>query len=107
MKLLFDQGTPAPLRGFLSGHSVSTAYEQGWHTLKNGELLARAHANGFDAIVTTDQNLRYQQNLTGRPAVVVLMTTNWPRIRAAVARVVDAVSMIGPDTYVEIEFPDL
>ena len=47
MKVLFDQGTPAPLRELLSGHKVSTAYELGWSTLRNGELLAMAEAGGF------------------------------------------------------------
>ena len=77
MRLLFDQGTPAPLRNHLPGHIVETAYEKGWSNLKNGELLARAESEGFDALITTDQNLRHQQNLTGRKiSVVVLLTTS-------------------------------
>ena len=66
VKVLFDQGTPVPLREFLSGHEVSTAYELGWSTLRNGELLAMAEARGFQVFVTTDTNLRYQQNLQER-----------------------------------------
>lgn len=58
MKVLFDQGTPVPLREFLSGHEVSTAYELGWSTLRNGELLAMAEAGGFQVFVTADTNLR-------------------------------------------------
>jgi hypothetical protein len=54
VKVLFDQGTPVPLRRALPGHDVSTAYEMGWSTLMNGELLAAAEAAGFAAIVTTD-----------------------------------------------------
>lgn len=60
MKVLFDQGTPVPLRNHLPRHAVETAYERGWGGLRNGELLARAEAEGFDALVTTDQNLRHQ-----------------------------------------------
>lgn len=60
MRVLFDQGTPVPLRHFLSGHEVSTAYELGWATLKNGELLGLAEERGFEVLVTTDGNLRYQ-----------------------------------------------
>jgi hypothetical protein len=45
VRILFDQGTPAPLREFLTGHSVETAYEKGWSMLRNGELLARAHVS--------------------------------------------------------------
>ena len=58
MKILFDQGTPAPLRRFLSGHEIRTAYEMGWQSLQNGDLLERAQTAGFAAIITTDQNLR-------------------------------------------------
>jgi hypothetical protein len=60
---------------------VSTAYELGWAALSNGELLAAAEDN-FDVLVTTDRNLRHQQNLTGRRlSILVLPTTSWPRLR--------------------------
>ncbi|MCY3981685.1 MAG: hypothetical protein OXF51_07965 [Alphaproteobacteria bacterium] len=50
--------------------------------LENGELIRRAEEEGYEVIVTTDQNMRYQQNLAGRKlAVVVLMATAWPRVR--------------------------
>ena len=65
MRILLDQGTPAPLRTALVGHQVSTAHELGWAALSNGELLAAAE-DDFDVLVTTDRNLRHQQNLTGR-----------------------------------------
>ena len=54
MRILFDQGTPVPLRDHLIGHVVTTAFELGWSTLKNGELLAAAEAS-FDTLITTDQ----------------------------------------------------
>jgi len=66
MKILFDQGTPVPLRTFLKGHEVETAYERKWAGLENGALLDAAHEAGFDILVTTDQNLQYQQNLATR-----------------------------------------
>lgn len=59
MRILFDQGTPAPLRHLLRGHEVSTAYERGWSTLKNGELLVAAEDQGLEVLVTTDRNLKY------------------------------------------------
>ena len=106
MKLLFDQGTPVPLRNHLPRHTVETAHERGWSDLVNGDLLARAEAEGFDALVTTDQNIRYQQNLAGRRiGVLVLMTTSWPRIRAHVDLVVQAADNLGPGAYEEISFP--
>lgn len=105
MKILFDQGTPVPLRRSLSHHEIITAFEQGWAALQNGDLLSAAEAAGFQVIVTTDQNLRYQQNLPSRRlAVIVLMTTNWPLIREHVELVVAAVDKIGPGEYSEIKF---
>ena len=104
--MLFDQGTPVPLRQALTGHSVSTAYELGWATLKNGELLRFAEEKGFEVLVTTDTNLRYQQNLADRRiAVVVLSTTSWPRIRVAVEYVASAVNSASAGSYVEVSVP--
>jgi hypothetical protein len=57
MLILFDQGTPVPLRRFLAGHTVKTAAEQGWSTLANGSLLDAAEAAKFEVLVTTDKNL--------------------------------------------------
>jgi predicted nuclease of predicted toxin-antitoxin system len=106
MRLLFDQGTPVPLRKYLLNHVVETAYERGWSNLKNGDLLSQAEAEGYDALITTDQNLRYQQNLSGwRISVVVLMTTNWPRIKNHVDQVVQAIDNLHPSRYQEIQFP--
>ena len=71
MKILFDHGTPAPLRLRLAGHEISTAYEMGWARLSNGDLLAAAE-KAFDVFITTDQNLRYQQNLAGRRLAILV-----------------------------------
>ena len=60
MVVLLDQGVPAPLRHYLSRHTVKTASDHGWATLANGDLLNAAEAQGFDVFVTTDKNLRYQ-----------------------------------------------
>ena|SRR6266513_635073 len=104
MKIIFDQGTPAPLRNGLSGHSVSTAFELGWSSLANGELLQQAEGQ-FDLLITTDQNLRYQQNLTGRKlAILVLPTTSWPEIKTHEAEVAAAVDAIKPGEYRELRW---
>jgi predicted nuclease of predicted toxin-antitoxin system len=80
VKFLFDQGTPVPLRRLLPGHDVSIAYEMGWSTLMNGELLAAAETAGFAAIVTTDKNIRHQQSVAGRRfGILVLPTTDWSK----------------------------
>jgi len=105
MKILFDQGTPAPLRHALIGHQVTTAFEKGWGHLENGSLLREAEANGFEALVTTDQNLKYQQNLRGRKiAILVLPTTSWPKIQQHANEVVTAVNALMPGEYLELDF---
>jgi len=106
MKLLFDQGTPIPLRNYLTDHTVETAFEKGWSKLGNGDLLTRAEADGFDALITTDQNLRHQQNLTGRKiSIVVLLTTSWPRIKNHIALIIQTIDNSHPGSYEEIPFP--
>ena len=106
MRVLFDQGTPAPLRHLLTGHAISTAYELGWSTLKNGELLAAAESQGYEVLVTTDTNLKYQQNLASRRiAILVLSTTSWPRIKAAADTVTLAINAALPGQFIEIAVP--
>jgi len=103
MRVLFDQGTPVPLRKHLSAHKVSTAYELGWGSLENGALLKHAENQGFEVLVTTDQNLKYQQNLVNRKiAVVVLCTTSWPRIQKSLPAIVEVIGSIQENGYVEI-----
>lgn len=102
MKILFDQGVPVPLRKFLTGHAVSTAFENGWSQLANGDLLSAAETQ-YDAFITTDQNLEYQQNLVGRRiAILVLPTTNWPRLREQVEIIVEAVEGLRPQDFVAL-----
>lgn len=106
MRILFDQGTLVPLRRSFSGHQVDTAYEQGWGALQNGDLLRAAEAAGFGAIVTTGQNLRYQQNRAERKlAILVLLTTDWRSIRQHTEYVATAVNRLGTGTCVELPFP--
>ena len=101
MRVLFDQGTPVPLRSHFSVHTVETAYEKGWSALRNGELLAKAEAE-FELFVTTDRNLRHQQNLAGRRiAILVLPTTSWPRLAPAGGKIAELAEKIGPGQIVE------
>ena len=103
MKVLFDQGTPVPLRRYLNHHSVSTAYEMGWSTLQNGELLAASEAQGFEILVTTDTNLKYQQNLENRKiCIVVLLSTSWPKIQRRVDAVAAALDAASSGGYIEV-----
>lgn len=106
MRVLFNQGTPVPLRQFLTQHEVTTAYELGWSTLKNGDLLDAAEADGFAVMVTTDTNLRYQQNLSSRRiAIVVLNTPSWPRIQRALAQVISVIDQATEGAFAEIAIP--
>ena len=104
MRILFDQGTPVPLRSALAAHHVETAYERGWATLQNGDLLTAAEQNGFDLLMTTDQSLKYQQNLpTRRIAIVVLRSANWRLIQTKLDAIRDACQAIGNGGYIEVE----
>jgi predicted nuclease of predicted toxin-antitoxin system len=106
MPILFDNGTPAPLRDALQGHIVVEAIERGWDRLTNGELIAAAEAEGFELLLTTDKNMRHQQDLTGRKiAFVVISNQQWPTLRHHVERVVAAVNAATPGSYSEVEIP--
>ena len=102
MKILFDQGVPVPLRKFLIRHSVVTAYEKGWSALQNGALLAAAQTE-FELFVTTDKNIRHQQNLGGRRlAIAVLSSPQWPVIAANVESVVAQIDAVKPGEFIEV-----
>jgi hypothetical protein len=106
MLILFDNGTPAPLRYALKSHIVVEVTERGWDRLANGELISAAEAAGFELLLTTDKNMRYQQNLAGRKiAFVVLGNQQWPILRRYVERVVAAVDAATPGSYTEVEIP--
>ena len=106
MLVLFDQATPVPIRSYLEGHTVRTAFQQGWDKLRNGELLSAAEQAGFDLFLTTDKNIRYQQNLANRKiAVVVLGQQQWPHVRPHIQSVVNAVNAASPGSFAEVDIP--
>jgi len=106
MRVLLDHSVPAPLRHHLPGHEVIEAAAIGWERLSNGKLLAAAEADGFEVFVTSDKNLRYQQNLSGRRiALVILGQGQWPAIRPYVGRVRDAVNAAQPISFLEVDIP--
>jgi hypothetical protein len=106
VRILFDQGTPVPLRKLLTSHQVETAFERGWSTLTNGELLAAAEQEAFEVFVTTDKNLGDQQNFGGLSiAIIVLSSTSWPRIQKAVAAVQQAIDGALPGSFKEVGIP--
>jgi hypothetical protein len=107
MRVLFDNGTPRTLAHFLIGlHAVTECRARGWEELENGELLTEAESAGFEVLVTTDKNLRYQQNLTSRKiALVVLGQGRWNLIKTHVAKVVDAVNAATPGSFTDVDIP--
>ena len=83
LRILFDHNVPVGVRRFLVKHEVRTVTEMSWPPqLENGELLMAAETAAFDVMVTSDQNIRYQQNLTGRKLAMVVLGSNiWPIVR--------------------------
>jgi hypothetical protein len=108
MKILFDQGTPYGLINYLFPHEVLTSLDMKWSELKNGDLLVAAEAAGFDLLITTDKNLKYQQNLIGRKiAVIVLMVPYWPKIKPFAHLIQGAVARVSPSAFIEVDFPSM
>jgi len=106
MKILFDNGTPKPIAECLTGHTVRHARQIGWHELENGELIEQAEKAGFDLILSTDKNIRYQQNLTKRKiAIVVLTNQQWPVVKLYLDRIAAAVEAATAGAYVEVDIP--
>ncbi len=106
MRVLFDQGTPVQIRRSLEEHTVSTAREQGWSTLANGDLLRAAEETGFDVLLTTDKNMRYQQNLAGRRITIIVLGNGlWPFVKPMLPQVVAAVNAAKLGSYTEVEIP--
>jgi hypothetical protein len=72
MRLLLDESVPGRLRRSLTDHSVRTVVEAGWTGVKNGKLLALAAAE-FDAFITVDKNMPFQQNLDTLPVALIVL----------------------------------
>jgi hypothetical protein len=106
MRVLFDNGTPRGVATALSDHIVEEARSRGWDALANGALLDAAEAAGFDVFVTTDRNIRYQQNLINRQiAVVILGKGRWRLIKNRLPAIAAAVSGATPGSCTEVEIP--
>ena len=105
MRILLDECVPWPMHRLLANHSCVSVQAQGWAGIKNGELLRLAETD-FDLFITSDQNIRYQQNLAGRKiAVLELSTNDIERIEAAASLIQDAVEKIEPEQFQQLEIP--
>jgi len=106
MRILFDQGAPVPIAAWLREHTVRTTLEEKWDTLVNGELLRVSEQAGFDLLLTTDNNIAYQQNLTGRKiAIVVLSGNRWRLVQRVIRKIVAAINKAEPGSYTVIDVP--
>ena len=105
MRILLDECVPWPMHRLLANHSCASVQAQGWAGIKNGELLRLAETD-FDLFITSDQNIRYQQNLAGRKiAVLELSTNDIERIEAAASIIQEAVEKIEPEQFKQLETP--
>ncbi len=105
MKIILDESAPQKLRLLIDNrHVVITTWFQGWSGLKNGALLAAAEEAGFDLFITADQELGYQQNLTGRRiALLVLSTNNWGVVKAQIAMIATAIDAAVPGGFLFVD----
>ncbi len=107
MHILLDIGVPRGIAAALVDHVVEEARVRGWNTLKNGELLEAAEQAGFDLFITTDKNLRYQQNLTARKiAIVILGSGRWTTIKLHLTAIADAANSAVPHTFIEVKISE-
>jgi len=105
-RLLLDESVPAGLKHILAAFEVKTAPEMGWAGITNGRLLDLAEQDGFEIMVTSDTNIRFQNRLEGRQIALVVATTNhWDTIRAYPDYLVAACDRAKAGDYVVVRFP--
>jgi predicted nuclease of predicted toxin-antitoxin system len=104
VKVSLDENLDHSLRKYLNGHDVVTVSFMGWAGLKNGELLRTAEENGIEVIVTGDQTLHYEQNLTGRRlAIVALSAIQLPIIKENLSKVIAAIDNAIPGSFQTVD----
>jgi hypothetical protein len=107
LRIVFDKNVPIGVRRFLPKHETHTFVEMDWHPqLENGELLDAAEAAGFDVMITSDQNIKYQQNLTNRKLALIVLGSNiWPVVRSHEFEIAATVDAARPGSYGFVEMP--
>jgi hypothetical protein len=104
VKVLLDENLPHLLRNILGAHDIFTVRYKGWAGLKNGELLKTAEEDGFEVLITGDQTLSYEQNLSGRRvAVVVLSSIDWQILKGNLPPILAALDKAMPGSFQEVE----
>lgn len=105
MRILLDECAPRPLKRELADYEIRTVVEMGWSGKKNGELLRLMNQEGFTILLTTDQNLRYQQNLEQAGVAVVVLVARSNRLPDLVPLIPDVrnvLSTIAPGEVIEV-----
>jgi predicted nuclease of predicted toxin-antitoxin system len=105
LKILLDESVPHIVKSRLGHLAIHTVQEMGWAGIKNGELLKRAEEQ-FDVFITADQQLRYQQNLSGRKLAIIVLPTNQVRAVAALLPAIEeALERAQTVGFIEIPLP--
>lgn len=105
MRILLDECSPRPIKRELADYEIRTVVEMGWSGKKNGELLRLMNQEGFTVLLTTDQNLRYQQNLKQVGVAVVVLVARSNRLPDLVPLIPDVrsvLSTIAPAEVIEV-----
>jgi hypothetical protein len=105
MRLLLDECVPRPLKEDLSGHDVEHVVDMGWSSKRNGELLKLMVAEKFKALLTVDQNIEFQQNLTGLGIGVVIVharTNRMKELRPLLPKILEALSKLQPEQIIRV-----
>ena len=104
MRVLLDESLPRPLAKQIVGHDARTASQMKWTSLSNGAVLKQA-ATAFDVLLTADQNIEFQQNLTTLPIAIVVLVAESNRLESLeplAAAVLQALETITPKTLVRV-----
>jgi predicted nuclease of predicted toxin-antitoxin system len=105
MKLLLDENMPHKLRQFLPGHVVVTAAFMQWGGIRNGKLLDNAASKGFDALLTVDAGIEFEQNLSALPCSVIIIrsaSNAFEHIEPHLPAVLEVLKTLKPRTLVRI-----
>jgi predicted nuclease of predicted toxin-antitoxin system len=105
VKILIDECVPKQIRSFLGNHDSITARQAGLGGYKNGRLLNAAEG-AYDVLITSDKNLRYQQNLSGRKLAILLLSTNDREVLEQNGeRILETVNRMKPREFLELVMP--
>ena len=103
MRIVLDECVPWPLAKHLGAHTCTSPQRSGWGGFENGDLL-RVAEDEYDLFVTSDQNLRYQQNLAHRKiAILELSTNDWATIKLHIDEVVARIESMQPGEFARHE----